>query len=147
MVDRQLAWRFARAVQAFSEASHELSERFGQAHGLGPADVRALMTLALADQPMPAGELARRVALSSGAATRLVDRLEASGHAVRTTDPDDRRRVLVAHTDTATEVAMAWFAPLAQRLGERLAELDDEQARTVVEVLEGVVADVRATGR
>jgi DNA-binding MarR family transcriptional regulator len=146
VADQQLAWRFARAVQDFSEASHELSERFARAHDLGPADVRALMALAIADRPMPAGELARHVSLSSGAATRLVDRLVASGHAVRTPDPDDRRRVLVAHTDTATAVAMEWFGPLARRLAARLDELDDEQARIVVEVLEGIVADVRATG-
>ena len=146
MADPEVTARFAQAVQALSEASHALSERFARAHDLGMADVRALTLLAMADEPMTAGDLAARVALSSGAATRLVDRLEASGHAVRVRDPDDRRRVLVTHTPTAEQVAGAWFGPLVQRLAARLDGLDDEQARVVVEVVEGIVEDLRATG-
>ncbi len=95
---------------------------------------------------MPAGELARRVALSSSAATRLVDRLEVSGHAMRVADPTDRRRVLVTHTDAATEVAEEWFRPLAERLAQRLEPLSAEQARIVVDVVEGIAEDLRAAG-
>jgi DNA-binding MarR family transcriptional regulator len=146
VADPELALRFARAVQALAEASHGLSERFSRAHDLGLADVRALVVLAMAGEPVPAGELARRVALSSGAATRLVDRLEASGHVVRFRDPADRRRVLVSHTDTATATAQAWFGPLGARLAARLDGLTDEQARLVVDMVEGIVEDVRSTG-
>lgn len=147
MVDPELARRFARAVQAVADASQDLSHRFSRSHQLAPADVRALAILAVADAPMSTGELAARVQLSSGAATRLVDRLVDSGHAERVPDPDDRRRVLVTHTDRATRVAGAWFGPLAERLRDRLDGLTDEQARIVVEVVEGLVDDLRATGR
>lgn len=145
-VSPDVALRFARAVQAIAEASHGLAERFSHAQGLAMTDVRALTVLAMAGEPMPAGELARRVALSSSAATRLVDRLEASGHAVRVADPTDRRRVLVTHTETATDVAEDWFQPLAVRLAQRLEPLSAEQARIVVEVVEGIAADLRAAG-
>lgn len=144
--DPELAHRFARAVQAVAEASHGLSERFARAHELPMTDVRALAVLAMAGEPLPAGELARRVALSTGAATRMVDRLEATGHAVRVRDPADRRRVLVEHTAAATTVAEAWFGPLAQRLAARLEGLTDEQARVVVEVIEGIADDLATTG-
>ncbi len=146
MGDPSLALRFARAVQAMSEASHGLSERFSRAHELALADVRGLTVLAMADGPLSAGELARRVSLSSGAATRMVDRLVASGHAERIRDPADRRRVLVTHTDTATATAEAWFGPLADRLAQRLEGLTDAQARVVVEVVEGIVDDLAETG-
>lgn len=146
MVDAALAFRFARAVQAMAEASHGLSERFSRATDLPMADVRALAVLAVAGEPISTGQLARRVALTSGAATRLVDRLEASGHAVRVPDPDDRRRVLVTHTEDATATAQAWFGPLATRLGQRLEGLSQDQARVVVEVVEGIVDDLRVTG-
>lgn len=146
MVDQELAVRFARAVQAVAEASHGLSERFSRAQGLPMADLRALAVLAIADRPLSAGDLADRVSLTSGAATRMVDRLEASGHAVRVPDPEDRRRVLVQHTSAAEEVAGAWFGPLARRLADRLDGLTDEQARIVVEVVEGIVEDLDRTG-
>lgn len=146
MVDPDLARRFARAVQALSDASQDLSHRFSRSHALAPADVRALTILAVADAPMSTGELADRVQLSSGAATRLVDRLVASGHAERVDDPADRRRVLVTHTDEAARVAGAWFGPLAERLRVRLEGLTDDQARVVVDVVEGLVDDLRQTG-
>lgn len=145
-VSPDVAVRFARAVQAVAEASHGLSERFSHDQGLALTDVRALTVLAMAGEPMPAGELARRVALTSSAATRLVDRLEASGHARRVEDPTDRRRVLVAHTAAATAVAEDWFRPLAVRLSQRLEPLSADQARIVVEVVEGIAADLRAAG-
>ena len=147
MGDPSLALRFARAVQAVSEASHGLSERFSRAHDLALADVRGLTVLAMADGPLSAGELARRVSLSSGAATRMVDRLVASGHAERIRDPADRRRVLVTHTDTATATAEAWFGPLADRFAQRLEGLTDAQARVVVEVVEGIVDDLAGAGQ
>lgn len=147
MVDAELALRFARAVQAVAEASHGLSERFSRAHELGMADVRGLTVLAMADEPITTGELARRVSLSSGATTRMVDRLVANGHATRVRDPGDRRRVLVTHTTEATETAAAWFGPLASRLASRLDGLTDEQARLVVEVVEGIVDDLGQTGQ
>jgi DNA-binding MarR family transcriptional regulator len=45
--------------------------------------------------PITAGELAKRVGLTSGAITGVLDRLEKSGLARRVADPRDRRRVIV----------------------------------------------------
>src|SRR4051812_50031598 len=44
--------------------------------------------------PSTAGELARRVNLTSGSASRMIDRLVARGYATRRPDPADRRRGL-----------------------------------------------------
>ncbi|WP_435278563.1 MarR family winged helix-turn-helix transcriptional regulator [Rhodococcus yananensis] len=65
--------------------------------GLGAVDYQASNLLEL-DGPLGNGELARRLGLSTGATTRLVDRLEAHGLVRRTTDADDRRRTVIAHT-------------------------------------------------
>ena len=45
--------------------------------------------------PITAGELAKRVGLTSGAITGVLDRLERVGLARRVADPLDRRRVIV----------------------------------------------------
>jgi DNA-binding MarR family transcriptional regulator len=45
--------------------------------------------------PLTAGELARRVGITSGAVTGAIDRLEALGLVRRAADPKDRRKVIV----------------------------------------------------
>jgi DNA-binding MarR family transcriptional regulator len=45
--------------------------------------------------PITAGELAKRVGITSGAATGAIDRLEAVGLVKRVADPKDRRKVIV----------------------------------------------------
>src|SRR5271154_1800305 len=42
-----------------------------------------------------AGELAQRSALTTGAITAVLDRLEKAGYVLREADPTDRRRVIV----------------------------------------------------
>jgi DNA-binding MarR family transcriptional regulator len=45
--------------------------------------------------PIPAGELARRTGLTTGAITGVLDRLEKAGFVRRAEDPNDRRRVII----------------------------------------------------
>jgi len=65
--------------------------------GIGATDYQAWNLLDI-DGPMTSGELARRLGLSTGATTRLIDRLEHADAARRIPDPADRRRVLVEGT-------------------------------------------------
>ena len=64
------------------------------AAGLGMTDFYALNLLG-AFGPLTAGELAERTGLTTGATTRLIDRLERDGYARRSTAPGDRRKVRV----------------------------------------------------
>ena len=93
--------------------------------GLSGTDYQANNVLAL-DGPMTSGELANRLALSTGATTRLMDRMITAGYARRITDPADRRRVLVEHTG---------YAP------ERLSEILATVVGPVAEVIEGLTAE------
>src|SRR5436309_15849163 len=58
--------------------------------GLGSSDF-AILELLLHRGRQPVNAIGRRVDLSSGAITSAVDRLEAQGLVVRTSDPKDRR--------------------------------------------------------
>ena len=73
--------------------------------------------------PITAGDLARRVGITSGAITGAIDRLEARGLVERGRDPADRRKVIV-----------------------RLADLDDVDLRpdnrSLTETLAALGADV-----
>lgn len=65
--------------------------------GLSGTDYQASNLLDL-DGPMTSSDLAGRLGLSTGATTRLVDRLVAIGVAIRTEGAEDRRRTVIAHT-------------------------------------------------
>ena len=62
--------------------------------GLSESDVETLESL-IEMGAATAGQLAGLTGLTSGATTRVIDRLEQSGYVRRVPDPDDRRRVIV----------------------------------------------------
>src|SRR6187200_3244462 len=62
--------------------------------GLSESDVEALSVL-LDSGAATAGRLSELMGLTSGAVTRVIDRLEQAGYVRRVPDPADRRRVIV----------------------------------------------------
>ncbi|MEU1038334.1 MarR family winged helix-turn-helix transcriptional regulator [Streptomyces sp. NPDC005907] len=80
---------------------------------LHPTDLQCLNLLSLEEGPVTTGRIAELTGLTTGSATRLVDRLERAGYVVRERDAADRRRVLVA---TVPE-KFAEFGRMWDRLG------------------------------
>jgi len=74
-----------------------------------------------------AGRLARESGLSTGAVTTVLDRLERSGLARRTSDPKDRRRVLVEITSTAQEASEELSRPLVEAATEQMLRYSREE--------------------
>src|SRR4029079_10430872 len=62
--------------------------------GLSESDIETLAQL-MDMGPTTAGKLSEITGLTSGAVTRVIDRLEQSGYVRRVSDPADRRRVIV----------------------------------------------------
>jgi DNA-binding MarR family transcriptional regulator len=96
--------------------------QLGQAYRLTPAQVKVLLQLGAHGQ-MTVGEIGAALGVSMPAASELVDRLVDAGHLVRTSDPADRRRVLVA------------ASPESQRIGAELRDLRRAQLRRALEHL------------
>jgi DNA-binding MarR family transcriptional regulator len=94
--------------------------------GIGATDYQASSLLALRDT-MTAGDLGAALGLTSGATTRLIDRLVAAGLARRVEDPTDRRRVLVAHTGAMAERLQQELEAVRQPIGATIARLDPHQ--------------------
>ena len=92
--------------------------------GLGATDYQAHSLLALHDH-LTTGELARILGLSPSATTRVVDRLVGLGLAERRSDPDDRRRTVVAATGAALPGLDAQLADVRELVGPALSGLDD----------------------
>jgi DNA-binding MarR family transcriptional regulator len=100
-------------VEGIVERIQGLEKRFRQAmeetledHDLSYGEWKLLCKLHCAPgHTSTPGELSAKLELSSGAMTNRIDRLEADGLVERHRDPDDRRGVRVALTDTG---AQAW---------------------------------------
>lgn len=75
--------------------------------GLSPSDFEHL-SLLVKTGPMTAGGLATTTALTTGAITGIIDRLEEAGLANRQYDPSDRRRIIVVPTEKAVSAIQAF---------------------------------------
>ena len=91
--------------------------------------------------PIPAGELARRLGITSGAVTGVIDRLERGGWVHQLADPSDRQRVIVELVPPSERDADRYrqmlevFAPLQQEIGEVIDRFDDDQLAKIVEYM------------
>ncbi|MFD4830035.1 MarR family winged helix-turn-helix transcriptional regulator [Streptomyces uncialis] len=118
------ARRHHAAYTLFSQA---LADRLG----LHPTDLQCVSLLGLDPRPRTTGEIAKLTGLTSGSATRLVDRLERAGLAGRSPDPHDRRKTLVSLTTRrASEVDAAWDTP-AKAFAAALDDFTDGELAVV----------------
>jgi DNA-binding MarR family transcriptional regulator len=114
--------------------------------GLTGTDYQASNVLQL-DGPMPSGELAHRLGLSSGATTRLIDRMVAAGYARRVADPGDRRRVLVEHTGYRPDRLTEILATVTEPIAAILQALSADQRTGLGQYLVGSAEAYRAAAR
>ncbi|HMM62507.1 MAG: MarR family transcriptional regulator [Mesorhizobium sp.] len=78
-----------------------------------------LAQLERADQGMVLGELSKRMMVSAGNLTALVERLVESGYVTRSPLPSDRRVQIIALTDFGRKA----FRTMAERHGDWIGEL------------------------
>ncbi|ARZ72217.1 MarR family transcriptional regulator [Streptomyces sp. HU2014] len=99
--------------------------------GLHPTDVQALSLLTAGAEPLTVRQLADMTGLTTGSATRLVDRLERGGYVTRTPDRRDRRRVLVTPVpERIARVTAVW-----DDLGQGWQALLDSHTEDELEVI------------
>lgn len=97
-----------------------------EAAGLQPTEWYAVSLIALVGR-MTSGDLAARIGLTTGATTRLIDRLEKAGYVRRTSDPADRRRVIVeASAETFPDIEDV-VGPARRLIAEVLDRYTTEQ--------------------
>lgn len=118
----------AADVQALTAESDQIGHDFAGRHALTANDFRALLHVTVAENAgaeLTAGELRTRMGTSGAAITYLVERMIASGHLLRDSDPSDRRKVKLRVADHGVEVARDYFTPLADHMRTALADLPD----------------------
>jgi DNA-binding MarR family transcriptional regulator len=98
-----------------------------------------LAQLERAPEGLTLSEISKRMMVSNGNTTLLVDRLVASGQLARFSPPNDRRVQRI----TLTEEGRASFAVMARAHGEWMAELFGDLTKAEVSTLMGLLEKVK----
>lgn len=108
-------------------------------HGLTPGEF-AILEVLYHRGPLLLGEVQRKILVSSGGVTYLVDRLEDAGLVERRECPGDRRARYAALTDKGERLMERIFPEHIQAIQRAVGGLDASEQREAIELL-------RALGR
>lgn len=111
--------------------------------GLHPRDLYALNILELSGS-LTAGSLAEQTGLTTGATTRLIDRLEQGGHVRRAADPADRRRIVIEAVPAPTVDTEDTFSPARRRVAEVFARYNADQLTILFDYFDHAAAAFQA---
>ncbi len=116
----------------------QLESDIGSELDVNRRDFEAMQQLVMSG-PLSPTEIARRLDVTTAAATVIVDRLVAVGHVSRQPHPRDRRGVLVVPAPASIDRAMARILPLIAGVDRALDGFDDDQQAAITEYLRCVV--------
>jgi DNA-binding MarR family transcriptional regulator len=129
-------------LHAFGLARDRLNIGLAREAGLSTIDLHALEHLEQSG-PLTPRELERRLGLTSGAVTALVDRLERVGWVARSRHPTDRRSVLVGLSEAAERAGDEQVGAYHRRVRRAAQRLSPAERAAVARFLDDVT---RAAG-
>lgn len=125
-------------VRELLEQSGKYSEFIGKALSVNDTDLRAMEAL-MENGSMTAGQLAKSVGVSPGAATTVIDRLVAVGHVTRKQSTKDRRGVLVVPNPDSVESAWSHLAPIIAMSESTIRSMKPDEQVAVVKYLQAMI--------
>lgn len=141
-----LEQQITACLRVMTAESEQIGRAFAAVHDVRPTDFRALLHVMVAETagaPVTSGELRQRMGLSGAAITYLVDRMMASGHIKRESDPADRRKVILRYSDSGLATARAFFAPLGSHSHDAMADLPDADLHAAGRVFTALIEAMR----
>jgi DNA-binding MarR family transcriptional regulator len=102
--------------------------------GLSESDIDALELL-IDTGAATAGKLSEVMGMTTGAVTRVIDRLEQAGYVRRTTDPSDRRRVVVEVVPERVATVQSLLESLERASAEEVGRYTPEQLALINDFL------------
>ena len=103
--------------------------------GLSLTDLRYLQRIT-EGAPATPGEIAARTGLTTGAVTRVLDRLEQAGYVKRAPNTADRRSLVVIPISEAIAKVGSMYEGVAAGWGELLAAYSDDQLEVILDLLQ-----------
>ena len=135
----------AVALRDLMDAGTLLRHVVSRRAGLSESELTALDHLSR--DPLGPAELARLLEVSTAAATGIVDRLVARGHAERRAHPADRRRVEVHLTRSGRAELIEQLTPMFVGLAQLEATFSEDELAVVERYLRGAIAALEAVSR
>jgi DNA-binding MarR family transcriptional regulator len=135
----------ARALTRAADADRRLRLAAAERLGVGLSDLDAILLID-ATGPLPAGRIAEALALTTGAVTGLLDRLERGAWVQRTRHDADRRQVLIELVPDRRDAVAAHHRDRERLLLDAAADADDATLAACARVLDAA-ADRLAAGR
>jgi DNA-binding MarR family transcriptional regulator len=142
----QLAPRLKAAVPEDNEFARIRAQLYAMHSGAKPefGDFGLFLNLGLAltqrGEPMTMGDLSRALDVPLSSATRIVDLLVKTNSVTRLPDPDDRRVVRVALTETGSAMYRALNSAIQRRVEHMLRPFTPEERETLIALLRKLVA-------
>jgi DNA-binding MarR family transcriptional regulator len=130
------------ALRRFGLENDRLDAMVARRLGAPPVEFKAMDHLQEAGGLTP-GQLADRLALTSGAVTALIDRLERLGWAERSAHPSDRRSLIVRTARGADSEAVQLYRPFARAVTAAAGRMSAAQREAAVRFLEEATAVAR----
>jgi DNA-binding MarR family transcriptional regulator len=133
-------------IRAMLSESDRMAQVFADMHRMTVSDFRALLHIVVAEEdgvPLTASDVRKRLNVSAGAVTYIVDRLVRAGHVRREQDPSDRRKAILRYSERGHHLAGAYFSPIGATLRDALVAFSDEEIDTTERVLEALLGAMR----
>ena len=142
-VGREMPGQAGSAARLSIAIAHQL--------GMALADVQCMGLLTAG--PSSPSELAEQLGLTTGAMTKVLDRLQQAGYVTRTADPADRRRITIAADPAGLAELAAYYTPIGVQMSRHLAGYTAAELETILafiragrQAAEGEIARIRREG-
>lgn len=129
-------------LRDFIDATGDFERAVGHELAVNATDLTAMQHLMSAG-PLSPTALAERLELSTAAVTTVIDRLEASGHAHRIPNPEDRRGTLVVPEPASVGRALQRIVPMVTAVDEAVRGFSADEQEVIVRYLRMVVEAYR----
>jgi DNA-binding MarR family transcriptional regulator len=139
--EEDLITQVTREMRLMSAFDALLAQAVADRMGMHSTDIETLDLLNVLGA-MTAGRLAELTGLSTGATTRLVDRLVRAGYVERRSDPNDRRRVIIEPIYSNIEPVGELYTPLTERLTTLWESFTPDELRVILRFVRGSNAAV-----
>ncbi len=124
------------ATKTLSAQNLAVSQAIAERLGINVSDLECLtLARAAGDRGVTAGDLAAATALTSGAITGVIDRLERAGLVRRDRDAADRRKVIVRPMACVEQTVPPLFEPLHCSMTEMWSSYSDDQLELILDFL------------
>jgi DNA-binding MarR family transcriptional regulator len=134
--------RLLADLREVTRLTSEFERKLARILGIGPTDLAA-MTHLMEAGPLSPSELARRLSITTAAATLLVHRLEGAGHATRAPHEDDRRRIVVTPASDSVQRAADELLPVVAGVAQASSGFAPDEVAVIERFLESVIAVYR----